>query len=379
MPTDLSALQALVESRKLLDQEPVKHTLLLETLDRLELALDADSMVYLLGPSRVGKGTAIHMLCEEMNAPVAEEPSQLRASMVRARTAHRGLYSWKRFYFEAMKAIGDPLPNRKVNRDVPASGVWRGTGSRYKSISEPELADRFMVGARQRGLEVLFIDEALALFKKQRESSMLDQLDVLRDLADSDHLKFVLVSTPRILEHLDLSEELESRAEAVYFPRYNRDDAAQFKTFRRVSVTLMTRLPKASRFRLEPQHQLKLHQGTAGCVGHLVRWFRSAIKCCVANGEHQLAWGHFVATFPSDDKVHRRWKRCLQGEELYRDVSERTFGDGCVWGARAEPKLADFDPEEAEPETPPANPSPRKPKASGRIGISGARRPAVGR
>ena len=376
MSTDQQARNALAEACSGIGLDLVRHTFFKLTLRRVRRALKNFELVVLVGPSRVGKGALIRALVKELNAVVERDPSKLRAAIVRAESAFRKAFSWKRFWVLCLRAVGDPLPECKVNRALPARGVSRGTGARYGSVTEPDLADNFRRAAHDRGLEVLFVDEALALLKNERGRVLEDQLDLLRDLADTEPFKFVLVSTPRILGHLDLSEELDSRTTVVYFPRYNRDNEAEFKRFRRTARTLINSLPKASQFKLTGEQLHSLHVATAGCVGHLVHHFRAAINACLEEDQYQLSWEHFLEVFPPDEKLQRRWNRCLLGEALHARASARTFGKDQVWGDRAEPELSDFAPEFAL--TAPTPRATRRRRGSSRIGIPNPTRHSVG-
>lgn len=377
MSTDIEARRALAEARSRIGVQLVRHTFFKLTLRRVRRALKDFELVVLVGPSRVGKGALLRALDQELNAVVEEKPSELRSAIVRTESAFRRAFSWKRFWVLCLRAVGDALPECKVNREMPACGVARGTGARYRSATEPQLADDFRRAAQDRGLEVLFVDEALAMLKNERGRVLQDQLDILRDLADTEPFKFVLVSTPRILDHLDLSEELDSRITEVYFPRYSRDSEAQFERFRRTVRTLMNSLPEASRFTLTGEQLLALHMASAGCIGHVVHHFRAAINTCLESGEHQLCWTHFEEAFPADEKLERRWHRCLQGEALFERVSARTLGRGRVWSERREPVLSDFEPGfELTPPSPSARP--RRRGRSARVGTPAPRRPSVG-
>ena len=376
MSTDREARTALAAARHRFGVEFVRHTYFVRTMRLLKKALRNYRMVVLIGPSRVGKGAILDAYVNELNAEV-EETSKILAAIVRAESAHRKVFSWKRFWIQCLRAIQDPLPERKVNRASAASGVSRGTGARYRSSSESELADHFRDAARDRGLHILLVDEALALLKNERGRVLRDQLDVLRNLADTEPFRFVLVSTPRILEHFDLSEELDSRMTLVYFPRYTRDDPDEYKQFRQVVRTFMDSLPKRSRFRLTGSQMLELHKATAGCVGHLVHWFRLAVDECLEAEQHQLEWEHFLATFPGDAKVERRWQRCLEGEAMYACASAQTYGEDRVWSRRFEPDLSEFSSEFelTMPEAPSKKPRRR---GSTRIGLPGPGRHPVG-
>ena len=374
MSTDADVREALFGSFARLGHEVVQHTYFEQTRIVLRRELVVHNMVSLLGPSRVGKGALIRSVVREMNESVAGEPSRLRAAVVRAEVPHRKAFSWKRFWICALRAVGDPLPESKVNRTLPAGGVSRGTGARYRAATEPELSDMFLDAARDRGLEVLFIDEALALLKHERGRVLEDQLDVLRNLADLERIKFVLASTSRILDSLGASEELASRVHHVHFPRYSRDDAKEYKDFRRAARALMDQLPAVSRFTLTGEQMVLLHAGSVGCVGRLVVWFRKAVQLCLDQEGCELRWEHFEATFLPDKQLRHLWRQCLAGEVRTERALSRTFGRGEVWAKRREPDVLSLGPE-FELVPPPS--APVNKRVSARLGMPGPSRPAA--
>ena len=376
MLVDSEVRQALEGAVSRLRSELVPHTLLEDTRRSIHRELDCYDMVLLLGPSRVGKGALIRSITDKMNASVVDEPSKIPAAIVRARVPHRKAFSWRTFWIDALRALEDPLAHRKVNRASPASGVERGTGARYRSVHEPELADMFADAARDRDLNVLFVDEALALLKYERGRVLRDQLDVLRNLADETDFKFVLVSTPRIIEHLEPSEELESRLTAVRFPRYRRSTVEEFKVFRRVARTFMDKLPEGCRLKLTGEQLVVLHHGSIGCVGHLVHWFCRAIHDCMAHGDRKLEWKHFEASVERDQGIDNLWRKCLEGERQCEIALARTLGDDPAWASRREP---DGNGLQVEFELSQSPGDVARPGSSTRIGIPKPSRPVVGR
>ena len=151
--------------------------------------------------------------------------------------------------------------------------------------------------ALDRGLELLVIDEACSLTKFDRGRTLADQLDILRELADLTSFPIVLVSTFRIVEHLQCSSELNRRMRRVVFDRYldasdvlGRED--DYLNFCRVAVSLMERVPEWARLRLGAAEYRRFYNGSLGCVGVLSDWWRRALARCARSGR-ALEWRDF--------------------------------------------------------------------------------------
>ena len=207
----------------------------------------------------------------------------------------------------------------------------RTPNARLRRMTEGQLLHEVSSAARDRGLEALFIDEAVALVKAEQGRVLRDQLDVLRNLSDLADFRLVLVSTPRILPSLQLSGELLRRSVEVYFPRYLAEGpsaALERKDFSRVFATFMRSLPEPARYRPEPEQLRLLHAGSLGCVGNLADWLRRALKRAESVGAERLEWSHFEETVLADAKLAKLEEESRRGEERVAEASVRTFGLG---------------------------------------------------
>ena len=165
------------------------------------------------------------------------------------------------------------------------------------------------------------------LLMNEQGRTLCDQLDVIRDMADNSGCKIVLVSTPRILEPLNLSGELIRRMVKVFFYRYTftgdvRDE--DFQMFRMIVNTFMELLPKAQRPRLSSRRIQYLQAGSIGCVGLLSMWFVRALTRCVVAGSEAFEWSHFEERAFSDADLERFRDECEKGEKLYHESNVRT-------------------------------------------------------
>ena len=223
---------------------------------------------------------------------------------------------------------------------------------------------------RDRGVEVVFIDEAVNLVPKERTRTLRDQLDVLRDLTDNGCCRIVLVATPRIFTPLNLSGELARRIGDVFFRRYadGRVRSAEHKCFASVVKTLVDCLPEESQPALS-RHVRLLHAGSLGCVGNLHDWVDYAIERCVREKREILEFRHFEATVFPDEKLEILRKQAEEGDKLYAEQSARTFGGLLAAGSGAAKaavaSAASF-----------SSPAPRAP-ARHRVGTPKPRRHAV--
>ena len=194
---------------------------------------------------------------------------------------------------------------------------------RHQYSTEDDLYRSVRDAAIDRGLQILFVDEASALVKAGHARTLRDQLDVLRNLADLGVFRVVLVSTPRLLKGLDASSELLGRVDEVFFGRYRPDAASDFRSFVRIVKSFMNTLPEPSRFAPTALEVRELHRGSFGAVGHLSRWFSRAVRRCLSNGDVALRWAHFEATILPRKKLNDLDKHFTQDDSVIAEWDDR--------------------------------------------------------
>ena len=318
-----------------------------------------------VGPAGVGKGRLIAYLVEEFNVSVIEAPRLLRAAVVSAPNSHRRAFSWREFFIACLEALEDPLPEEKV--ELPNSVV-----ARARRATEAGLRRAVLSAVCDRGLHVLFVDEALALVQNERGRTLRHQLDVLRDLADASSCKLVLVATPRLLGPLDLSGELARRMAAVAFPRYwpVTRGSPEGQDFLAAVKALLEMLPAGSKPRLGWRRIGLLGAGSLGCVGLLVQWFDRAVTRCLREGADALDWRHFEETVLPDSQLATLQGECEDGERRFGDLTVRTFGGLSDTGS----SVGEDVPAVKAASSPAL---PRATRASGRVGLPKPRRHEV--
>ena len=335
MSIEPSAISVLETARQRLGAATVRHHHFVATANCLREAMACHRLALLLGAPGVGKSVLVRTLVAEANETVRDRLAEYRAVIVTAPAPHRRAFSWKDFWIDLLTALDDPLPHHKVDRIATVDALARTPSARLRRMTEGQLLHEVSSAARDRGLESLFIDEAVALVKAEQGRVLRDQLDVLRNLADLADFQLVLVSTPRILPSLQLSGELAYRTSEVHFPRYvvgGPSGVSELRDFSRVFATFMRSLPEAARYRPEPEQLRLLHAGSLGCVGHLADWLRRALKRAESAGTDRLEWSHFEETVLADAKLAQLEEESRRGEKRVAEASVRTFGLGSALG-----------------------------------------------
>ena len=313
--------------------EVVLHPLFGEVRSALHEAMQCHNLLLLVGPSGVGKDTLARGLVGELNLPVLDTPALLHAVMVTAPAPHRRAFSWRDLWFDVLRALEEPLPERKVDREAAAEGLRpevRGCNAGLPAVrmarsTEGTLHRAVRDAAVDRGLGLLVINEALSLVSSERARSLREQLDVLRNLCDGASFRVLLLSTGRILTSLNLSGELSRRMGLVYFPRYGSpvdvrgqpavvDASSELRTFARVVASFMRCVPDEARFSPSRAELRFLYHGSLGCVGVLANWFQRALMRCALRGCGALALEHFEETVHPEPVLQRLCQDCETGE-----------------------------------------------------------------
>lgn len=294
---------------------PVRHPALSRVIFELFSAVKASPLTFLIGVSGVGKTRLVLSLVERLNRHLSS-PGRIPAVYLVAPTPQRKSFTWKGFWERFLTLLEDPLPQLKIDPHARAEAARNPSPSRMRSTTEYQYFEIACSAAAARGLAVLVIDEATALVRSEDGVTLVDQIEVLRELADRNLFRIVLVSHFAILPHVRHAGVLDRRKATVVFPRYpevlasaQADATAAtfassrsidptdegFVAFVRSAHTFMQRLPDSVRLSFTSQQFEQLYRGSLGCVGLLHDWFLRAIAECVDSGEHRLVWDHFAA------------------------------------------------------------------------------------
>ena len=333
--------EVLLEVRERIETCRLNHRYFEDAKAELELALESKSnIVFLVGTTGVGKGVLVDTLAEELNASVENDPYQVRAVCSVAASPHGHEFSWLALYVDMLDVTGEPLLLEKVDRQDRLERLRRGEKPAARNDSLNGFRSATISAIQDRGVKVVFIDEAKNLVMNERGYTLSSRLRVLRDLSNAvsgDRIagqkrgcKVVLISTPEILEEaIRLSAEIVRRMKKVVFSRYTLKGGTKGKDcqeFRRIVQRFVGFFPEEYRPRLSTENVLSLQVESVGCIGNLVSWFVRAINRCLAEGAGNLEWRHFEMEVMSDDELEDLLDQCEEDERI---IWKSTRRSGC--------------------------------------------------
>ena len=253
----------------------VAHPHLVAAKDSLIAAIresEPNSIVMVFGPTGVGKTTLRmrieQILMQELQTELEVNRSRIPVASVEAIAPDSGSYCWRSYFRRLLNELSDPLADRRrlsgfdgnADPDEPFTITRRSSGSEYRYAVEQTL--------RFRKPAAVLIDEAQHLGKVASGRRLLDQLDVIKSIANRTNTVHVLFGTYDLLAFRNLNGQLSRRSVDVHFPRYRADAAGDREIFINVVHSFQKKLPLK-----EPpdlvQHWDFLYERSLGCVGVL--------------------------------------------------------------------------------------------------------------
>lgn len=300
----------------------IAHPHLLAARERLITAISdspRNSVVFVLGPTGVGKTTLRAKVENDLTAGLAPELLQDRGRLpvvsVEAVAPDTGNFSWRDHFKRLLDAMREPLIDYKLDRKGRPRGAneslfrfdpaARSSGAEYQYAVEHAL--------RYRRPAAVLIDEAQHLAKMSSGRRLLDQLDVIKSIANCTGTPHVLVGTYDLLAFRNLNGQLSRRSIDVHFGRYRADRPGEAAIFGNVLRSFAAQLPVA-----EPPDLVKdwefLYERSIGCVGILKEWLVMGLSAMVARGANRLERKDLDASALSVTQCDKLLSECIEGE-----------------------------------------------------------------
>ncbi len=204
----------------------------------------------------------------------------------------------------------------------------RSLGTRDPRPRDPSRPwrDAYENALRYRHPRFFFVDEAQHLLKMTRSSRVIDQTDCLKSLISQTHVPLLLAGNYRLLDLVDLSEQLGRRSCLFHFPRYdaraqNGRDLVEFRTF---VLSMEAHLPIPDPPDLTAHWQY-LYQQTLGACGVLHDWIVEAWKLAHEEGE-TLSFKHMERTERGWGTLTAAYQEIQAGEERMRQQQSARVG-----------------------------------------------------
>jgi len=132
------------------------------------------------------------------------------------------------------------------------------------------------------------IDEAQHLSKMASGRRLLDQLDVVKSIANQTRIVHVLFGTYDLLAFRNLNGQLSRRSLDVHFPRYRAESASERQVFINILQSFAHHMPLAEPPDLAANWEL-LYERSIGCVGILKQWLMRALYSVLRCGGKTIA------------------------------------------------------------------------------------------
>lgn len=240
-------------------------------------------VIFVTGPTGVGKSTLKGIADEELNSEfaqlLADDAGAIPVLSMDLMSSEVGSFSWKDFYLRAAIAAHEPFIEYKrpykgrarllLPHEIPRDrATWT-----LRHVYENLLI--------HRRVKVVLLDEGQHLAKVPSGHRLLDQIDCLKSLADTTGTVHVLFGTYDVMALQEASAQIGRRSRVIHFSAYDRSVAADRESFVRSLKALLELMPLPCDPDVLEAHD-HLLQRSVGCIGILKEWLAAAAAEAVA-------------------------------------------------------------------------------------------------
>ncbi len=165
------------------------------------------------------------------------------------------------------------------------------------------------------------IDEAQHLAKIGSGRRVLDQLDVIKSIANQTQTVHVLYGTYDLLAFRNLNGQLSRRSIDVHFACYRAESVSDRKAFVSVLNSFAQQLPIPDPPDLAHDWEF-LYERSIGCVGVLKQWLIRALSVALRTGETTLSRRNLESQAPSIAQADKMISEASEGEMRLIDSNE---------------------------------------------------------
>jgi AAA domain len=253
------------------------------------------SLIFILGPTGVGKTTLISRLMQQITCDLLAELERDRERMaavgIEAEAPIYGNYDFKQHFKRSLKALDEILVEHRRNSSWPAHEAHGKSTVINNSVSAGALRGALEDALKRRRPAAFFIDEAHHLGKVSGGRKFQDHLDVIKSLANTSNTVHVLVGTYELQLLLNLSDQISRRSRTFHFERYRFCQTTDVKAFQNIIWNFQQRLPFPEQQDLR-EHADYLMERSLGCVGILRGWLARAADAALDGSCDSLTIDH---------------------------------------------------------------------------------------
>ncbi|MCO5189463.1 MAG: ATP-binding protein [Anaerolineae bacterium] len=300
----------------------VMHPKLLEARDALLQAIQYDGhnrVIHLFGCTGVGKTTLRlwleKLLMEAAQAEMRANPDYVPVASVVTPAPDQGPFNWRDVYVQTLHVLNEPsMLIRSRNRPQSLQFVPEAKLRIAPKMPRAELRLAMVGSLYQRGVKVLFYDDAQHLQMVTKAQRLQDQMENLKWLSDVSETTIVLVGTYDVLNLIDLSGQLARRSTTIHFARYHAEDSVEFQQFANVVYAFQQHMPLKEPPKLV-EHCDYLYERTLGCVGLLKGWLERVLVRLLADGSDSCITEELLKSCTDVRKLVAVAKEAVAGEQ----------------------------------------------------------------
>jgi hypothetical protein len=235
-----------------------------------------------------------------------------------------GIFNWRDHFKRVLEAAREPLIDYKLDRNATSrscgtsDGLFacgpRASGSEYQYSVEQAI--------RFRRPQAVLIDEAQHLTKLSSGRRLIDQLDVIKSVANHTATPHVLFGTYDLLAFQNLNGQLSRRSFGIHFSRYHADRQDEAAVFINVIRSFSGHLPLRNADDLTKDWEF-LYERSIGCVGILKDWVVQSLAVMMRRGRRCLEHKDLEATALSVSQCEKIHSECIEGEMRLEESAER--------------------------------------------------------
>ncbi|MDD2270960.1 MAG: AAA family ATPase [Desulfuromonadaceae bacterium] len=276
------------------------------------------NLIFLYGPTGVGKSTLLKHSMREILIESAEEtsanPSILPIVRIELDYSDSHKFSWIEFYRSGLKALQEPLVDKKLKNVPTRLKLDLLTNNLETRAPGHALKAAFISALSKRNVKVLLLDEAHHMAKGFEGGKLVGQLEYLKSLANKNNIIIVLAGTYDLISFRNLSGQLSRRSIDVHFPRYRTEIKEDNVKFRKIIKAFSGQSPLVWDAEIL-NNVLYLYTYSVGCVGILKNWIDKAHLAALDNKAETLSLEHFKSAELSIVQLKKITDELVAGEK----------------------------------------------------------------
>jgi hypothetical protein len=265
-----------------------------------------------------------HDLTANQNEQLLRDRERLPVVSVEASAPDTGNFSWREHFRRLLEAMREPLIDYKLDRRGKPWGLGRPTFpfDPNPRVSGAEYQHSVDQALRYRRPAAVLIDEAQHLGKMNSGRRLMDQLDVIKSIANCANIPHILVGTYDLLAFRNLNGQLARRSIDIHFGRYRADRSSDAAIFRNIVRSFEAHLPLEGSSDLVNAWEY-LYERSIGCVGVLKEWLNRAVVVALERGHKRIEMKDIELCALEISRCEKIASECWEGEMRIDAAPER--------------------------------------------------------